>query len=110
MPLRRRRIANANHEWINRPGGWVQDGAITEEGTEVKREALIDCINPYPDAISRRLKVLLWPCTSVDFAKFDLALAASCLFYPIYSLHTDSFVDADRLAGGDRSSPASPGL
>jgi hypothetical protein len=62
MRLRRRRIVKANREWVNRPGGWAQDGAITEEGAATKCETLIDHINPCPDALSRSLKLYFGAC------------------------------------------------
>ena len=53
MHLRKHHIAiKANHKWVNRPGGWAQDGAITEEGAKFKREVLNNDIDPYSDAIS----------------------------------------------------------
>jgi hypothetical protein len=55
MRFRKRRLAKPNRAWLNRPGGWAQDGHITERGITAKGETLIDYINPYPNAISRRL-------------------------------------------------------
>jgi len=53
------RVSKVNREWVNRPGGWSQDGAIAEECIAIKSEALINYINSYPDNIPRRLKALL---------------------------------------------------
>jgi hypothetical protein len=55
MRLRKRRLAKPNRAWLNRPGGWAQDGYSTERGIPSKGEALINHINLYPNAISRRL-------------------------------------------------------
>ena len=35
MRLRRHHIAKTNHKWVNRPGGWAQDGTMTEEDTDI---------------------------------------------------------------------------
>jgi hypothetical protein len=36
MRFRKRRLAKPNRAWLNRPGGWAQDGHITERGITAK--------------------------------------------------------------------------